>query len=526
MTAAPMATDKPIDVFFCTGEKSGDVLAAAVHGELLKLRADGVRAAGLAGVHCTQVGVENIFDRPDLATVEFSVATYDDWDAIYRYLLRDLNERPARVFVGVTHHMFNLALAPELPEQTYKMLVGPPEIWGWRLNWLGVGLANVFRPLTWVRWFKDSVRPAMRRVYVVATSMCTVADRGKLPLKHFDKVVCLTPLNYDTYGRASERMGRGIVRRQASESRLQDSDGGATRGADGRATRIEPSLRCAKGCHTGGQGARAAGAEVVFAGHSAALLRRDGYMPRVEAFRRRHGIADGAHILTILPGSRPGSVRRVLPTIMEAVVEILNRYPGLHCLVSAADETVQPYIESQLAAGRERITRPQRLGVCGEDTRLLLCAGSHAIMSSGTVTLEAACLGARGTVVYDLGRLTKVLFALFCRRMRFGPEKHLAPFALPNALYAWLERPKEQWPYDEFTLKKRYFNAANVVRSVAGSLDAIPAEYDIEAPPTLAGDMIETIREAFTPPGGDCHRFIAEHIAAAIDGIMSPDTPS
>jgi len=397
-----------------------------------------------------------------------------------------------------------------------------------------VVLANVVRPLTRVRWFKDSVRPAMRRVYVVATSMCTVADRGKLPLKHFNKVVCLTPLNYDTYGRARERMGRGVVGRQASDFRLQDSDGGS----DGRATRIEPSLRCTKGCHGGGHGAgavedadcghgqdaRTAGAEVVFAGHSAALLRRDGYMPRVEAFRRRHGIADGAHILTILPGSRPGSVRRVLPTIMEAAVEILNRYPGLHCLVSAADETVQPYIESQLAAGRERITRPQRLGVCGEDTRLLLCAGSHAIMSSGTVTLEAACLGARGTVVYDLGRLTKALFALFCRRMRFGSEKHLTPFALPNALYAWLERPKQQWPYDEFTLKKRYFNAANIVRSVAGSLDAIPAEYDIAAPPTLAAETIETIREAFTPPGGDCHRCIAEHIATALDADMSLET--
>ncbi|HEX40744.1 MAG TPA: hypothetical protein ENN81_01615 [Phycisphaerales bacterium] len=273
-----------------------------------------------------------------------------------------------------------------------------------------------------------------------------------------------------------------------------------------------------------GQDARATGAEVVFAGHSAALLRRDGYMPRVEAFRRRHGIADGAHILTILPGSRPGSVRRVLPTIMEAAVEILNRYPGLHCLVSAADETVVPYIESRLADVRKRITRPQRVGVCREDTRLLLCAGSHAILSSGTVTLEAACLGVRGTVVYDLGRLTKLLFALFCRRMRFGAEKYLAPFALPNALYAWLGRPKEQWPYDEFTLKKRYFNAANIVRSVAGSLDAIPSEYDIEAPPTLAGEMIETIREAFTPPGGDCHRFIAEHIAAALDADMSLKT--
>src|ERR1700751_4197223 len=51
------------------------------------------------------------------------------------------------------------------------------------------------------------------------------------------------------------------------------------------------------------------------------------------AFRRRYGIDPDAMLITVLPGSRRGEVRRLLPVFRATVERLRRRYPALHVVI-------------------------------------------------------------------------------------------------------------------------------------------------------------------------------------------------
>ncbi len=137
-------------------------------------------------------------------------------------------------------------------------------------------------------------------------------------------------------------------------------------------------------------------------------------------FRRDHGIADGAPVLAILPGSRVGEASRLLPVFGEAAALLHARRPGL--------EVVIPTVE-QVAATVADAVRPWSVPthiVKGSDGRAdAFAAADVALAASGTVSLELALRGIPLVVAYRTNPVTAALV----RRMLTIPH-----VALPNIL--------------------------------------------------------------------------------------------
>ncbi len=119
------------------------------------------------------------------------------------------------------------------------------------------------------------------------------------------------------------------------------------------------------------------------------------------AFRRRYGIAEGAQVLCLLPGSRHGEVRRLLPIFRRAIEELLRRRPGLI--------VVLPTIELVADAVAE-MTRSWPLKVMiirGAAEKFDAFAASDvALAASGTVALELALAGLPAVIAYKMNAVT------------------------------------------------------------------------------------------------------------------------
>lgn len=100
------------DVFFSTGEKSGDLLVASVYRELCGVCGFRPRAASLGGPHSLGAGITNLLDRPDLYLVGVVPKKFGEWEKIFSAIKEELRLHPTRVFVGITHQTFNLPLVP------------------------------------------------------------------------------------------------------------------------------------------------------------------------------------------------------------------------------------------------------------------------------------------------------------------------------------------------------------------------------------------------------------------------------
>ncbi|MFN3522956.1 MAG: lipid-A-disaccharide synthase [Phenylobacterium sp.] len=150
------------------------------------------------------------------------------------------------------------------------------------------------------------------------------------------------------------------------------------------------------------------GLKVTFVGNAALALDFDGADP--QRLRRRLGLAEDAQILLVLPGSRPGEIKNVLPAFEAAVSRLKAERPDLEILVPAAP-TVLDAVRSAVAGW------PYRAHVLeGEEAKLdAMKAATVALACSGTVTTELAIAGCPMVVGYRLGRLT---YAIMQRLIR------------------------------------------------------------------------------------------------------------
>jgi lipid-A-disaccharide synthase len=129
-------------------------------------------------------------------------------------------------------------------------------------------------------------------------------------------------------------------------------------------------------------------------------------------FRARHGLAPGVTVLCVLPGSRAGEVRRMLPVFGEALLRLKQAYPDLAVVIPLADaaaETVRV------------LTRGWDFPVvfAGMAERFDAFAASDAAMAkSGTGTLELALAGVPMVVAYKVSATT----AFLVRRMGVSVE--------------------------------------------------------------------------------------------------------
>ncbi len=133
-----------------------------------------------------------------------------------------------------------------------------------------------------------------------------------------------------------------------------------------------------------------------------------------KAFRVRHGIAEDAPLLCILPGSREGEINRLAAVFGETLRMLTRQRPSLRCVVPT------------LPSSRESVSAVVRdwpgsvLVIDGErDKYDAFAAADVALAASGTVTLELALAGTPTVVAYRLNSLTAWL-AKRLVRVRFA----------------------------------------------------------------------------------------------------------
>jgi len=130
------------------------------------------------------------------------------------------------------------------------------------------------------------------------------------------------------------------------------------------------------------------------------------------AFRARHGLAPNATVLGVLPGSRAGEVRRMLPVFGKTLPLLREKYPDLRVVI--------PVVDSVAHVVRD-ITRAWPLPVLlvSDMERFdAFAACNAALAKSGTVTLELALANVPMVVAYRVSAAT----AFLVRRMGVGVE--------------------------------------------------------------------------------------------------------
>lgn len=144
------------------------------------------------------------------------------------------------------------------------------------------------------------------------------------------------------------------------------------------------------------------GLPVTFVGNAALALDFSGADPA--RLRANLGIGTLDPILLVLPGSRPGEIKQVLPAFEDAVARLKAERPDLQVVIPAAATVVE--------AVRARVAGwPFRAHVLEDETskRDAMKAATVALACSGTVTTELAIAGCPMVVGYRLGRLTHAI---------------------------------------------------------------------------------------------------------------------
>jgi lipid-A-disaccharide synthase len=155
----------------------------------------------------------------------------------------------------------------------------------------------------------------------------------------------------------------------------------------------------------------AAGVPTVSVG--APALRRDFSSADPDRLRAAIGAGPDDPILLLLPGSRPGEIKRVLPSFEDAALRLADAHPNLQIVVPAAD-TVAAQVKAKVAGWRRRAHVVE-----GERDKLdAMRAATVALACSGTVTTELAVADCPMVVGYR-GHPATALVARAIIRTRF-----------------------------------------------------------------------------------------------------------
>lgn len=121
-------------------------------------------------------------------------------------------------------------------------------------------------------------------------------------------------------------------------------------------------------------------------------------------FRARHGIACGAPILLVLPGSRRSEVSRLLPIFGEVARRLAPRHPGLVVVVPVASA-----VAGAVLTGTKSWQTPPVIVTDLADKIDGFAAATAALTKSGTSTLELALAGIPMVAAYKVSLLEELV---------------------------------------------------------------------------------------------------------------------
>ncbi len=126
-----------------------------------------------------------------------------------------------------------------------------------------------------------------------------------------------------------------------------------------------------------------------------------------EGMKKEIGLLPTAPVMTLMPGSRPKEIEKLLPVMAEVIPAFKKRYPSYQYVLPVA-----PNVEERLFSHTE--LRDTCRVVKGKSTQALL-ASDVAVIASGTSTLQAALLKIPMVVVYRISPLTYFMVKPFVK---------------------------------------------------------------------------------------------------------------
>src|SRR5690606_5408691 len=164
------------------------------------------------------------------------------------------------------------------------------------------------------------------------------------------------------------------------------------------------------------------------------------------------GLPRDARVLAVLPGSRGGEVRQLLPDFLAAVRLLRADEPSLNVVIPAAT----PDRHAEIAAGLSAAGLDDIQLVSGQ-SRTVMAAADVVLMASGTATLEGLLLKKPMVIGYRLGGLTYAIASRLVKLDYVGLPNLLAsqpripefiqdamhPEALAGAVRDWFDHPEE-----------------------------------------------------------------------------------
>jgi len=425
-----------LDLLISTGERSGDELSAAIVSHIQSEKQYNLDISAIAGPGTFISGVRSLFDFTEFATLGLDLKGIQLWKVVLDRIIPIIKADPPRVFLGITNHLFNYIVASHLPPKTHRIMISPPEIWAWQAS-------RVTRALGAIGALVGGARASSSGW---ARALYFEGARGEACFDCFDDLLCMTPMNMMAY------------------------------------TRLQEKLR--------------APTNVQFIGHPLAESNRTGKQQNTAAVvRDRLGVKADCHLLSVFPGSRRGTIKRILPTMLEAITEVISTRKDIQCVVNVADGRFESEIMEQVIKARERISEPMRIVTSGTSAEDMLIASSHALLASGTITLKAACLGVVGTVGYAMrGQCLRDVLITRGKTKR-GED---VPFSLPNIILAATGLPLDECPYQEYTLDS--FKSGEIAEDISRKLPT--SSYVSAAHPTLDSKLVAQIRSQLSHDNG------------------------
>ncbi len=170
-----------------------------------------------------------------------------------------------------------------------------------------------------------------------------------------------------------------------------------------------------------------AGADVTFVGHPLLDIVRPS-LSKEEA-RELFGLPDKVPVVGLFPGSRRQEIETLLPEMLAAAAVIKDQMPEVRFILPRATSLEPELIQKYLSAGQVEVTVTEGRAY----DALNIC--SAAIAASGTVTLEAACLGVPMVIIYKVSTSTYLLGRILIRIPHVGlPNIVLGRMAMPEYL--------------------------------------------------------------------------------------------
>ncbi len=125
---------------------------------------------------------------------------------------------------------------------------------------------------------------------------------------------------------------------------------------------------------------------------------------------------DATHKIAILPGSRAGEIRSILPTFLKAATRVEQVVEGKCSFILP---TPTPKMRAEVERIVAKSTCPKNFTIVDGQARHVMAQAKAAMIASGTATLEACLMDCPALLAYRVSKLTEILARIVMSRATF-----------------------------------------------------------------------------------------------------------